>query len=323
MRIRLSLSGLFMLVAATGVFGQVKTPPETRNAALRDWMAFAEMKDPPSNKATQNLLEKTAAGDAAWDEAKLGPILDLNTEAIGIFQRATTLPDCDWGIEYNRGVRASIAYAPRARALARLNTLQGMREMAKGQSQAAVDTWLAGIRFTNHLAKGGSLIFALIAKSVLLPNLHVLMAEAKQRHLNSAQKQQLYAAVNALQEDGFDWGRAWEMEEAAAEPFFAEMQRSQNPAALYESLTGVPAPKNCTPPNAQQVQAYRAYMSDVATALRLPPPATKERLVPLEAQAKGLCEAIRNVVPSSKATNDARIEVTVAREALLQALQTE
>ncbi len=323
MRIRLSLSGLFMLVAATGVFGQVKTPPETRNAALRYWMAFAEMKDPPSNKATQNLLEKTAAGDAAWDEAKLGPILDLNTEAIGIFQRATTLPDCDWGIEYNRGVRTSIAYAPRARALARLNTLQGMREMAKGQSQAAVDTWLAGIRFTNHLAKGGSLIFALIAKSVLLPNLHVLMAEAKQRHLNSAQKQQLYAAVNALQEDGFDWGRAWEMEEAAAEPFFAEMQRSQNPAALYESLTGVPAPKNCIPPNAQQVQAYRAYMSDVATALRLPPPATKERLVPLEAQAKGLCEAIRNVVPSSKATNDARIEVTVAREALLQALQTE
>ena len=57
---------------------QAKYPPETRNAALRYWMAFAEMQDPPANKATQDLLEKTAAGEAAWDERQLGPILDAN-----------------------------------------------------------------------------------------------------------------------------------------------------------------------------------------------------------------------------------------------------
>ena len=46
---------------------QVTLPPETRNAALRNWMAFAEVKDPPSDKATQELLEKTAAGESSWD----------------------------------------------------------------------------------------------------------------------------------------------------------------------------------------------------------------------------------------------------------------
>ncbi len=322
MRMRLSIAGLLMLVATPGVHAQVKTPPETRNAALRYWQAFAEMKDPPSDKATQDLLEKTAAGEAAWDEAKLGPILDLNADAIGIFQRATKLPDCDWGIEYDRGPHASIAYVSRARVLARLNTLQGMREMAKGQSQAAVDSWLAGIRFSDHLSKGGSLILAWIAKSALLPNLRELTTDAKQGRLNSMQKKPLYAAVHALPEDGFDWGRAWETEEAAGETLFEELQRSQNPAALYESLMGATLPKDCVPPSTQQVQAYSNYMSDVAAALRLPPPAAKQRLAELDGAAKVLCEAIRQVIPAPQRVNDARIEVTVAREALLQALQT-
>ncbi len=323
MKIRLSLAGLVILAAAGGVCGQVKTPPETRNAALRYWMAFAEMKDPPSDKATQELLVRTAAGEAAWEEGKLGPILDANADAIAMFQRATKLPDCDWGIEYSQGPRASIAYAPRARVLARLNTIQGMRQMARGQTQDAVDTWLAGIRFTSHLAKGGSLIFALIAKGALLPNLHVLTLELKHGHFNTAQKQQVHEAVNALREDGFDWGRAWENEEAASEPFFAELQRSSDPAGTYAKIMGEPAPKSCVPPDAQEVQAFDEYMKAVAGALRLPPPQTKERIAELEGKANGICEAIRRTIPLPQHVNDARIEIIAAREALLQALQAE
>jgi hypothetical protein len=320
MRIRLTLTGLFMLVAVTGAFGQVKTAPETRNAALRYWQAFAEMKDPPSDKATQELLEKTAGGEAAWDETKLAPILDANADALGIFQRATKLPECDWGIEYSRGPHASIAYVSRARVLARLNTLQGMREMAKGQPQAALDTWLAGIRFSDHLAKGGSLILTWIAKSALLPNLRELTTDARQGRLNSMQKKQLYAAVHALPEDGFDWGRAWETEEAAGETLFEELQRSQNPAALYESLMGATSPKDCVPPSTQQVQAYSNYMRNVAAALRLPAAKTPARLAELDGEAKDICGAVRQVIPAPQRVNDARTEVTGAREALLQAL---
>jgi hypothetical protein len=321
MRIRFSIAGLVLLAAAVGVCGQIRSPQETRNAALRYWMAFAEMKDPPSDKATQELLVRTAAGEAAWDESRLGSILDANADAIAMFQRATKLPDCDWGIEYSQGPRASIAYAPRGRVLARLNTIQGMREMAKGQTQAAVDTWLAGIRFTDHLAKGGSLIFALIAKGALLPNLQVLTVEVKQGHLNSAQKQQLYAAVNALREDGFDWGRAWQIEAAGSEPFFAELRRSSNPSGTYEKVMGEPAPKSCVPPDAQEVQTYDEYMTDVAAALRLPPPETKARIAELEGKAKNVCEAIRRMIPLPQHVNDARIEIIAARETLLQALQ--
>ena len=108
---------------------QTKLPPETRNAALRYWLAFADLQDPSADKATQDLLEKTASGDAAWDETRLGPILDQNETAILEMQRATKLPECDWGLEF--GPTASIAYVPRSRVLARLNTLYGMRQLAR------------------------------------------------------------------------------------------------------------------------------------------------------------------------------------------------
>src|SRR5277367_4210761 len=168
-----------LLLLAVAANAQTKLPQETRNAALRYWLAFAEMQDPPSDPATSSLLKKTAAGEALWDEAKLGPILDKNESAILRMQRATKLPDCDWGIEYSDGPTASIAYAPRARVMAGLNTLHGMRQAAKGNQQAAVQTWLDGIRFSQDIARGGSLIFIVIGKLSLIADLHALTQAAQ------------------------------------------------------------------------------------------------------------------------------------------------
>lgn len=320
MRMRLSTASLWLLVLAVGVFGQANTQTETRNAALRYWQAFAELKDPPANQGIQVEMEKVLSAEAPWDEVNLGGVVAANEIALGIMQRATKLPDCDWGVEYSRGPQASIAFVPRAHVLARLNTLQGIRQMAKGQTQTAVETWIAGIRFAQDLTKGGSLIFSLTAKSVLMQEMRTLTAEAKHVHLNDKQKKQLYDAMNALPEDGFDWGLAWEMDSASADVFFAKMQKSQNPSGFFESIMGKPAPKGCVPPSAQQVKLYHEYMSDVEAALRLPPPATKQRLAELDVKAKNICETIRLSIPSSERVNDARIEIITARTELLTAL---
>jgi hypothetical protein len=313
---------VFLLPAESTALAQAKTPPETRNAALRYWQAFAELKDPPANQEIQVEMERTLSGETGWNEAKLGGIVAVNEIALGIMQRATKLPECDWGVEYSRGPDASMAFVPRAHVLARLNTLQGIRESSKGRAQAAVDTWLAGIRFAQDLTKGGSLIFALTAKSVLLQEMRTLTAEAKQGRLSSAQKKQLYAAVSALPEDGFDWGLAWEIDEAGTDVFFSEIQRSQQPASLFERMMGQSAPKDCMPPSGQQVQLYHEYMGDVAGALRLPPPATKARLADLEEKEKRICETIRMGIPSSTRVNDTRVEIIAARKDLLELLGT-
>jgi hypothetical protein len=321
-KLKLFVASVFILMSAFVARPQAKYPPETRNAALRYWMAFAEMQDPPADKATQDLLEKTVAGEAAWDEKKLGPILDANGEAIRMMQRGTKLPDCDWGLEYDRGPRASIAYAPRARVLARLNTLEGLRETANGNSQAAVDTWLAGIRFSEHLAKGGTLIFALIAKSALLPNLRALTTESRQGHLSDTQRRQVSAVLKGIREDGFDWSAAWGLEESAVAAIFVEVRSSGNPRATYQMIVGEPIPSGAEVPSTEDIGKYHEYMLAVQEVLNLPPDTAKTRLLALETQKRALPEAVQQVIPGTQKLNAARSDVFVARKELLESVAT-
>src|SRR5215472_260156 len=166
---------------------QAKYPPETRNAVLRYWAAIAAMKELPDDAATQKVFYEILSGHASWNEKALGSILDANTEAIGKMQRATKLPECDWGFEYDRWHRLPEPQAvlfTRARHLTELNVLYGIREMAKGKSQEAVDAWLAGIRFSQDLARGGTAIFVLVANRMLLTDLHALDGAIRKGQLN-------------------------------------------------------------------------------------------------------------------------------------------
>jgi len=320
MKLSVFVASLLMVMSASVTRSQEKHPPQTRNAALRYWMAFAEMQDPPADKATQDLLEKTSAGEAAWDETRLGRILDANGEAIRTTQRATKLPECDWGLEYDLGPRAPLYHLPRARVMARLNQLEGMREMAKGDSQAAVNTWLAGILFAEHLANGGPLILALTAKNALLPNLRVLASEARQGHLSDAQKKQVSVTLKGLREDGFDWGAAWGLEESTLQQFFADLRGAANPRAEYESVMGEAMPNGAGVPGSEDAHRLREYMMRVQTALDLPPQAAKARLLALETQKRSLPEAIQRLIPSAQKLNDVRLEVFAVRKHLQEAI---
>jgi hypothetical protein len=308
------------LVTATVAKGQTKLPPETRNAALRYWLAFADLQDPPSDKATQDLLEKTAAGESSWDEAKLGPILDRNEQAIQEMQRATKLSECDWGPEYSRGPRASIAYAPRARVLARLNTLYGMRLMAKGQTQGAVETWLDGVKFSQHLAKGGTLIFKLVARMSLLSNLQALTGAARAGQLDDMQKHEIAAAVRMLPDDGFDWIEAVTLEEAALEIGVRQMQQAANPAAYYQEMMNQPEPPNFSVPGPQDIAAFRSLFTQAETALRLPPERARNSLREIQERVKQLHSFFQQTTPSLVKINDERADVERSRAKLLVAV---
>jgi len=78
---------------------------------------------------------------------------------------------------------------------------------------------------------------------VLILELRTLAAEAKQGRLNSIQKKQLYTAVKALHEDGFNWGLTWTMDEAGADLFFAEMQSSSQDEGRRGSQSPASSPR--------------------------------------------------------------------------------
>lgn len=314
------LASLCSLLFATAARADTKRPLETRNAALRYWLAFAEMQDQTTDKNTADLLEKTAAGEAPWDEAALGPILDRNRDAILALQRASKLPECDWGLEYEQGPNASVAYAPRARVLARLNTLYGMRMAAKGNTAAAVNAWLAGVRFSQHVAQGGSLIFALIGKTVLLANLQALTPPAASGKLNAQQKHEIAEAVEGLPETGFDWGAALSYEQEPLDIAVKQMAQAPNPRKYYEELIGKPAPGIYSVPNKSDIDSFHGLMADAEAALRVSPGLAQDRLRALQESVKTLHPFYQATVPSFSHINDARTELQLARERLLRAV---
>jgi hypothetical protein len=309
---------LFCLLAAAA-HAQSRFP-RTRNAALRYWLAFADLQNPPSDKATAELLEKTAAGEVIWNEAQLGPILDQNETAIQEMQRATKLPDCDWGIEYEAGPSASIAYVPRARVLARLNTLYGMRLAAKGDTKAAVDAWLAGIRFSQHVAAGGSLIFSLVGKMTLVSNLHALVQAIHNGTLNGAERKEIESVLRALSKTGFNWSEALRYEEDGLNIAAHQLAQAANPSTYYQSIMGKPAPENFVAPKDVDLAAFHKLMAAAETALQHPPEEAQDKLRALQDSLKTLHPFFQETIPSFMKVNDARTEVQAEREKLLQAL---
>lgn len=321
MRFRLFATILVLLAGFCGARAQARFPPETRNAALRYWAAIAEMNELPDDAATRKVLQETLDGRASWSETSLGSILDANAEAIGTMQRATKLPECDWGFEYDRMHRLPkppVELFMRAKELAELNALYGIREMSKGKSQEAVNAWLAGMRFSQDLARGGPVIFVLFANRMLLPDLHALNGAIRNGQLSEAQKGEVYATVSALPDDGLDWVGAWAIEVGTGEDFLQKLRISTNPRAIFKEM-GEPVPKG-VPPTAQEIQAYREYVLAAQAALREPPAKATTLLHDLEPKLLALGALEQAFIPSAHVLNNARAEALTARAELMQAL---
>jgi hypothetical protein len=260
------------------------------NAALRYWMAFAVMQDPPADAATTDLLMRVANGSAPWDETRLGPILDANSEALDIMGRASSLRSCDWGVELEQGPVAPIPHLAKARVLGRLNVLSGHRLAARGQTSDAVDRWLAGVRFSQHLAQGGTLISLFSAQSILLPTLQELAGEMSR--LNPESRAKVDAAVRTLPETAFDWPDA--------------MRREESVLAVGVRMKMVP---NVT---AQDLVTLRTTVSQIADALRLPPDRARTALTNVKLGSLPF--------PSPLKVNEQREVIRAARQKVLDAL---
>ena len=190
--------------------GAQLAPPNSPNAALRYWMAFAVLHDPPADPPTAELLDRVASGTSPWDEAKLATLLDGNEEALAMMRRASKLEFCDWGLEYELAHQTPIYHLAKGRVMARLNGVAAARFESNGQLAQAVDAWIAGMRFSQHLARGGTLISLLSARLSLSPALKSLARVAPK--LDDVQRAQIEAAVRALPEAGFDWDDAMKRE---------------------------------------------------------------------------------------------------------------
>ncbi|MFI5097452.1 MAG: hypothetical protein ACHQT6_05705 [Candidatus Acidiferrales bacterium] len=323
MKTRWLIATAIALICMTTGSAQVKVPPAPKNAVLLYWRAFAQMEDYPTDEATSDLMEKIVAGDAPWDENKFGHFLDDNKDAIETMQRGSRLSVCDWGLEYRAGLSNQFPipfWRNSSRALARLNTLQGVRLLSEGRTDAAVSTWLAGIRFSQHLAAGGTLIFKLVGLTALESSMNALLKALDAGQLNAEQEGQVVATLHSLPSTGFDWSEALALEEVLLEIDAEHIRQCSDTAKCYHEIMGEPAPEHFTLPNSGDIAACRRLYGEAESALRLPPDQAEGRLRKLQVEIKQLHPFFQRATPSFLRINETRTKVQAERQKLLQSL---
>lgn len=314
---------IFVLVACSGIFAQAQqfTPPQTKNAALRYWAAFAEMKDRPIDDATSKLMEDVLNGSAGWDEQRLGPIVEENAYAVQAMQRATTLPECNWGLDYSLGSAMPLAHLPKARVLARLNALYGARQMARGDTEGAVKTWLTGLQFAQDMSKGVGLIAALSAQPAFMANLRLLTTAVKSGGVNTQLENKVRTEMHTLPLDGLPWVESIRFETWADAESLRYLAKAPDFPALYKDWFGSVPPQSAKPPSASEISAFRELMNEVAAAFQLPPAQTRERIATIVARLKTMNPAVQAVFPNYQRLNDNREKMVNQKEDLLKALK--
>jgi hypothetical protein len=258
---------LLALLSAGSVLAQ-RNSPIAENAALRYWSAFSEIQDAGISDQQAKELNAIRDGVAPYDDSKYKDLLEKNALALEIMARATSLPYCDWGLDYGLGYDLPVEYARKALVLGRLNVLYAFHLLKTGNKDGAVRALAAGLRFSHDVGNGGSLFATLIAKDLLVSHLKTIAGTFHLEQLSATQRSQLQAAVARVAE-GLDW----------------PMAAKRDLDALHADYAG----------NSQASSALTRIISSYVDAMN-----DDSRLPALDQAIERAPQALANVIPNAK-----------------------
>ena len=258
---------LVALLSAGSALAQRNTSL-TENAALRYWSAFSEVQDSGITDQQAKELNAILDGTAPYDDSKYKDLLEKNTLALEIMARATSLPNCDWGLDYGLGHDVPVDYARKALVLGRLNVLYAFHLLKTGNKDGAVRALAAGLRFSHDVGNGGSLFATLIAKDLLTSHLRAVADALRLEQLSAGQRSQLQTAVARVR-GGLDWPMAAKRDLEALRGDYAG--NSQTSAALTRIIS-----------------SYVAALND------------ESKLPVLDQAVQGAPQELANVIPDAK-----------------------
>jgi len=195
---------LFFAVTGSSAWAQKKVNLGD-NAALRYWSAFAEMRDSAITDQQGKEMTAILGGTAAYDDSQFKDLVEKNRPALEIMARGAALPNCDWGLDYEMGPDTPVDYVSKAARLGRLNVLYAYRLLAAGDKDKAASELAAGVRFSQEVANGGTLIATLVASTLLIEHLRAMDFALDSGGLSAAQRSVLQKIVAQLGPDGLDW----------------------------------------------------------------------------------------------------------------------
>jgi len=234
------------------------------NAALRYWSAFSEVQDSGITDQQAKELNAILDGSAPYDDSKYKELLEKNKLALEIMARATSLPNCDWGLDYGLGHDVPVDYARKALVLGRLNVLYAFHLLKTGNKDGAVRALAAGLRFSHDAGNGGSLFATLIAKDLLVNHLRAITGAIHLEQLSANQRSQLQVAVIRVGE-GLDWPTAAKRDLEALRGDYT--RNSQTSAALTRIISSYVAALNDESKLALLNQAVEGAPQELASVI--------------------------------------------------------
>ena len=168
------LSTILIALASGGSAFAQRTARLADNAALRYWLAFSEIQDVAITDQQAKALNAILDGTAPYDDLKYKDLLEKNGLALEIRARGTSLPSCDWGLDYGLRQDVPVNYARKALVLGRLNVLYAFHLLKAGDEDGAVRVLAAGLRFSHEVGNGGSLFATVVAKDLLMNHLRAV-----------------------------------------------------------------------------------------------------------------------------------------------------
>jgi hypothetical protein len=258
---------LLALLSAGSALAQ-RNSPIAENAALRYWSAVSEIQDAGISDQQAKELNAILDGVAPYDDSKYKDLLEKNALALELMARATSLPYCDWGLDYGLGHDLPVEYARKALVLGRLNVLYAFHLLKTGNKDGAVRALAAGLRFSHDVGNGGSLFATLIAKDLLVSHLKTIAGALHLEQLSATHRSQLQAAVARVAE-GLDW----------------PMAAKRDLDALHADYAG----------NSQASSALTRIISSYVDAMN-----DDSRLPALNQAIEGAPQTLANVIPNAK-----------------------
>lgn len=258
---------LIALLTAGSALAQ-RNPSLKENAALRYWSAFSEVQDSGITDQQAKELNAILDGTAPYDDSKYKELLEKNKLALEIMTRATSLPNCDWGLDYGLRDDVPVDYARKALVLGRLNVLNAFHFFITGNKDGGVRALTAGLRFSHDVADGGSLFATVIAKDLLVTHLRAVSEALHLEQLSAMQRTRLQQAVAGLGPHGVDWQAAMKVEMGllnkppwqesislvrVTQAYLASVNDPSQLSKLEQLLASVPQPLRDVIPNPKEV----------------------------------------------------------------------
>lgn len=257
--------------------------PLAENAALRYWSAFSEIQDAGITDPEAKELNAILDGTAPYDDSKYENLLAKNALALRMMARGTSIPNCDWGLDYGLGDDTPVDYARKALVLGRLNVLHAFHLFKADKKDDAIDTLTAGLRFSHDVANGGSLFATVIAKDLLITHLRAIADALKLEELTAAERLRMQGAIKKLGPHGVDWQAAmkremqvlnrppWQDSISLVKVTRAYLDAIADPSQmeqLQQSLTTIPLPLREVIPAPQEVIRQKQELDDKLLQIR-------------------------------------------------------